>query len=361
MLLARSGFDVLLVDRSHFPSDIPHGHFIHRDGPARLHEWGLLDAVLATGCPAITAYVEDLGDGIALRGDDLRVDGAPAGLGPRRTALDAVLVGAAADAGAEVREGFPVEALTVDDGRVTGIRSLAGTHERARIVVGADGRNSRIARQVAAPTYQEVPTLTCWYFSYWGGVECDALELYVRDGRVMFAFPSNDELLTVFVSWPIELLDSIRSDPERGMMEAIRAIPSLGERVLGGSRVERIYGAASLPNFLRRPHGDGWALVGDAGCHKDPYLALGICDAFRDAQLLADALTSVFSDERSEADALADYERRRNAATLPDYEKNIALARGEAIPADVLAQRAEVLGDASAIRAYFLESEQRLG
>ena len=55
MLLARAGHDVLLVDRGRFPSEIPHGHFIHRHGPARLSRWGLLDRVLATGCQAITS------------------------------------------------------------------------------------------------------------------------------------------------------------------------------------------------------------------------------------------------------------------------------------------------------------------
>ena len=361
MLLARSGLDVLLVDRARFPSDIPHGHFIHRDGPSRLQEWGLLDEVLATGCPSITSYVEDLGDSFALRGDDLSVDGVPVGLGPRRAALDAVLVNAAVDAGAELREGLAVERLTFHDGRATGIQAVSGARERARVVIGADGRNSRIAKQVAAPVYEDVGTLTCWYFSYWSGVQGEALELYLCDGRVVFAFPSNDELFAVFVSWPIEQLQSVRRDLERHMYLAIGAIPSLGERVRAGTREERIYGATSLPNFLRQPFGEGWALVGDAGCHKDPYLALGICDAFRDAELLAEALKEALSGARPEQEALTEYERRRNAATQPEYEKNVLLASGQPVPPDVLARRAEVRGDSEATRAYFLESEERLG
>ena len=70
MLLARRGFDVLLVDRARFPSDLPHGHFIHRHGPVRLDSWGLLDRVLATGCSPIESLVEDLGD-FTLSGEDL--------------------------------------------------------------------------------------------------------------------------------------------------------------------------------------------------------------------------------------------------------------------------------------------------
>src|SRR5215212_5273921 len=103
MLLARVGLDVLLLDRATFPSEIPHGHFIHMHGPRRLAEWGVLDAVLATGCPAVTSFTLDLGDG-PLTGRELADGDVPLGLGPRRARLDEVLVGAAVEAGAELRQ-----------------------------------------------------------------------------------------------------------------------------------------------------------------------------------------------------------------------------------------------------------------
>ena len=359
MLLARRGFDVLLVDRARFPSDLPHGHFIHRHGPMRLQNWGVLEHVLATGCAPITCFVEDLGD-FTLRGEDLSVDGVPVGLGPRRAALDAVLVEAAIEAGAELREAFPVHELTFRDGRVMGIRGGSDVTEQARFVIGADGRNSRVAKRVDAPSYDEVPTLTCWYFSYWSGVPGDALELYMRDRRFIFAFPTNEDLFAVFVAWPIDELHSVRSDPERQLLTALDAVPDLAERVRAGTREERIYGATSLPNYLRRPYGNGWALVGDAGCHKDPYLALGICDALRDAELLADAIELALSGARPEAEALAEYAQRRNAATRPDYEKNLHLASGKPVPPELLAARALARGNREVTRRYFLTGEGRL-
>src|SRR6188474_1046741 len=106
MLAARRGCRVLLVDRARFPSDIPHGHFIHRLGPQRLRDWGLLPAVTAT-CPPVTTMTMDFGD-FPLVGRDLEIDGVPVGLGPRRFDLDAVLLRAATNAGVEVREGFSV-------------------------------------------------------------------------------------------------------------------------------------------------------------------------------------------------------------------------------------------------------------
>ena len=80
MLLARQGFDVLLVDRARFPSEIPRGHYIRRDGPQRLAEWGLLERVLATGCPPITSMTIDLGD-FPLTGTGLSDDGVPSAWG----------------------------------------------------------------------------------------------------------------------------------------------------------------------------------------------------------------------------------------------------------------------------------------
>jgi flavin-dependent dehydrogenase len=287
------------------------------------------------------------------------VDGVPVGLGPRRLALDGVLVEAAVEAGVSCREGFPVHELVFDDGRVVGVRG-SDTTERARFVIGADGRNSIVAKQVQAPVTEQTETLSCWYFSYWSGAPGSALELYLRGRRVVFAFPTNDGLLAVFVSWPRDELANVRSDPERQILETLDEIPELGDRIRSGAREERIYGATSLPNYLRKPFGPGWALVGDAGCHKDPYLALGICDAFRDAELLADAIQESLSGTKPEAEAMAEYESRRNTATSPDYERNVHLASGQPIPGEVLAARATARGDDAATRAYFLEDEGRV-
>ncbi|MDF2772229.1 MAG: NAD(P)/FAD-dependent oxidoreductase [Geminicoccaceae bacterium] len=361
MQLARQGHRVLLVDRATFPSDIPHGHLIHRRGPQRLAQWGLLDRVLATGCPPLTNITHEVGD-IALVAHDVSVDGVPAACGPRRTALDRVLTDAAVDAGVELRAGFSVESLTRDGDRVTGIRGgdrRGGTmtSERATIVIGADGRNSHVARAVGAPTYEEVPSLTCWYFSYWADVPSRGLEIYDRHSRAVFAFPTNDGLFAIFVAWPASELPAVRADIERQFLTAIDGIPQLGERVRSGRRAERFYGATDLRNFLRRPYGPGWALVGDAGCHKDPYLALGVCDAFRDAELLATAVSNGLAGHRPLDDALGEYETRRNEATLPEYRVNLERARFTPLSAQERELRAALAGNPGATTRLFLTIE----
>lgn len=359
MLLARAGHDVLLVDRARFPSEIPHGHLIHRHGPQRLAHWGLLDRVLATGCPPIASLSVDLGD-FALVGRDLWVDGVPVALGPRRAALDRVLVEAAVEAGAEFRDGFVVDDLLFADERVVGVEGRSGgvaVRERARVVVGADGRDSRVAKRVEAPEYDVVPTVSVWYFSYWSGVPSDALELYQRRRRMIFAFPTNDGLFAIFVAWPAGDLDAVRRDPERELLAVVDLVPELAERVRAGAREERMLGATRLPNVLRLPAGPGWALVGDAGCHKDPYSALGVCDAFRDAELLARSLGQVLSGSRGEADAGADYRRRRDEATLLEYHANVEKAALGPVPPDLLALRAAVRGDQEATNRLMLVGE----
>src|SRR5688500_10958058 len=124
MLLGRKGHKVLVVDRATFPSDTVSTHLIHPPGMAALRRWGLHDRVAATGCPPIDTYSFDLGP-LAINGHQGTADD-PVSYGPRRTVLDKLLVDAASEAGAEIREAFTVEEILIEDGKVTGIRG----HER---------------------------------------------------------------------------------------------------------------------------------------------------------------------------------------------------------------------------------------
>ena len=346
MLLSRQGMKVLLVDRAAFPSDIPHGHFVHRHGPAILKKWGLLSEVAAR-TPAVTSMIFDLGD-FPLVARNLVENDVAWGYGPRRRTLDKILIDAAVDSGAELREGFTVDGYVFNDHGVVGIRGRdrAGsrTEERATIVVGADGRHSSLARAVQAPAYNETPPLACYYFSYWTGVEAEDFELYARPAlrRVIFSFKTENDQFAIFVGISIDELAHVRRDIERSFMKTIDLVPDFAVRVRAGVRVERFYGAADLPNFYRKPYGAGWALVGDAGLHKDPYLALGICDAFRDVDLLSEAIGRCLSTGRPMNEAFGEYEKHRNEASAADYEENVAMARFTAPSKELLALRAAV-------------------
>jgi flavin-dependent dehydrogenase len=226
--------------------------------------------------------------------------------------------------------------------------------ERARIVVGADGRRSSLARAVAAPAYEERPSLTCWYFSYWSGAPVNGLEMCLRGRNAIFAFPTNDRLTAVFIAWEISELVRVRRNIEARFMNVLKRAPELHRRIRGGRREEPFYGAADLPNFFRKPYGPGWALVGDAGHHKDPYLALGISDALRDADLLASAIDDGFSGRQPLPDALAGYEQKRNSEAMPLYHENLRLAQFKPLPEDLLAIRAAVRGNQEETNRFYL-------
>ena len=346
MLVARQGAKVLLLDRSTFPSDIPHGHFVHRHGPRRLRSWGLLERV-AVRTPAVSRMVIDVGD-FPLRVGNLIEDGLPWGYGPRRTTLDKILIDAAIESGVEFREGIAVSEYVLTDGRVVGVRgrTSAGNEidERATLTVGADGRRSQLARAMDARIYNHVDTVLCYYFGYWSDVETEEFELYVRSQqrRVIFSFRTEDGLFAVFVGAPIEEFAEIRRDINGAFMQTLDIVPDFADRIRAGRQQERYYGASDLPNFYRKPYGPGWALVGDAGLHKDPFLALGICDGWRDAELLATAIGEGLAGRRPMDDALADYESQRNAASAADYDQNIQEARFPPMPPTALALRAAV-------------------
>ena len=362
MLLARRGHKVLLADRAGFPSDIPQGHFVHRHGPRCLARWGLLDRVLASNCPAVDSIVSDYDDDVVLASRDLSVDGVPLACGPRRKVLDSILIEAAARAGVEVRQRFSVEGYLSEGNQITGIRGRdaatgSTTTEHASFTVGADGRNSALARTVHAPMYDVVPTLMFYYFSYFSGIHGADIEIYRRPGCSLFMFPTNDNVHALFAGWPISQLGEVRVDVDRALLAAAAQLPDLHARLCAARREERWYGAADLPNFYRKPHGCGWALVGDAGYHKDPYLALGVSDAFRDAELLAEALSDGWSGKTPMGVSLARYEERRNRASRDEYQFNLQLAGGKPLPEDFVRLRVAIKHDPEATRQYFMANQ----
>jgi flavin-dependent dehydrogenase len=348
MLLARRGYRVLLVDRSTFPSDIMSTHFIHPYGIAALQRWGLLDAVTGSGCPPIHAVMRGFGDQVA-PGPVMVAGDVDVAYCPRHKVLDDILVQAAVTAGAELREGFSVHDLLIEDGAVVGIRGQAHggstVEERARVVIGADGIHSLVARAVQAPTYNEHPASSCGYYSYFSGVPLTTgTEVLYFGGPSVLAFATNDGLTCVAVLRPIDEFPAFRADIDGMFAETLALAPDLSARVQAGKREERWIGTAGTANFYRQPFGPGWALVGDAGYHKDPITGFGISDAFRDAELLADALDAGFSGRQPLDEALTGYQQRRDAASAPLYELTWRLAAYQGPPLGMARIFAEVFG-----------------
>jgi 2-polyprenyl-6-methoxyphenol hydroxylase-like FAD-dependent oxidoreductase len=337
MLLARRGYKVLVVDRSTFPSDTLSTHVVHPLGVAALRRWGVLDRLVATGCPAIDTYVFDFGP-FAIEGAPGTAE-APVAYCPRRTVLDKILVDAAVDAGAEIREAFVVDEIVRAGDRVTGIR---GHHKdgppttiTARVVIGADGRSSVVARSVGAADYHARPPLLCGYYSYWRGLPMRGrFETYIRDRRGFAAAETHDGLTMVVAGWPYAEFEAQKRDLDASYERVFDTAPDFAARIRAAERVDRVYGAVT-PNAFRTPFGPGWALVGDAGYIKDPITAQGIADAFRDAELVTGALDASFSGARPYDAAMAAYQEARDAQSMPMFELTCQLATLEPPPPEL--------------------------
>jgi flavin-dependent dehydrogenase len=329
MLFARQGYRVLLLEKARFPQDTLSSHYIHMEGMGLLKRWGLLDALTRAGCRPITRQSYQ-GPGVRIEGFSLPVDGLHHTYAPRRYVLDPILAEAAAAAGAEFREGCAVRDLVWDGGRVAGVRytTPAGTEEtvRARLVVGADGMRSLVARKAGAPYVVEHPRITCTYYSYWAGVPAD-FELYERPGRWIGVIPTNDDLTLLMTYFPQDEYTEVRRAVEPFYLDGFRTTaPELYERMRAGERVERFYGTGHQENFFRKAHGPGWVLVGDAVNHKDSITARGITEAFVQARSLTDHVGQGLHDDAALTAALRRYEDDLGGDALNHYQGALNVA-----------------------------------
>jgi flavin-dependent dehydrogenase len=357
MLLARAGYRVLLVDKATFPSDTMSTHVVHPPGVAALERWGLLEQLVATGCPPIERYSFDFG-ALRLAGTPQPIDGFSVAYCPRRTVLDKLLVDAAVEAGAELREGFTLDEVVASDGTVAGIRGRVHrgsmVTEHARLVVGADGRHSLVAKAVSPEHYNERPSRCAMYYAYWSGLDVDGFATTMRAEarRGWAAARTHDGLTMLGVGWPIEEFRRNRSDIEGNYLAALDLDPDFAQRVRAARRETRFNGTAENRGYFRKPYGPGWALVGDAGYHKNPITAMGINDAFRDAELLAAAIDDALTGRRSYEGAMSAYQRARDEAAGPVYEFTDEFAHILPPPPEMQQLLAAIQGNQEAVDAF---------
>lgn len=357
MLLARRGYEVLLVDRVD-PAAVEgiSTLYIHRPGMACLERWGLADVLVASGCPPITRGRYEI-EGKVISGALPSFDGAVATYAPRRRVLDPLLLGAAAEAGAEVRLGFSVSDVVWENGRVAGVRGRgpggAEVVEKAAIVVGADGPRSRIARAVGCATELEKPEHQILYYSFWSGTALDPESVYLwgEPGQGGAALTTNDGLVLVAAGW--HRRRQLEGSAEDGYERVIAGLPYLSDALAGAERVERLYGMRSLPNMIRRSHGPGWALVGDAGYVKDPVTAQGITDAFTGAEQLAQAIDAGLSGAAPLDGSLAGYQRARDVASAPFFRYTCQVAALKPLPPGARRMFKTIAADPALAAAFF--------
>jgi 2-polyprenyl-6-methoxyphenol hydroxylase-like FAD-dependent oxidoreductase len=326
MLLARGGLHVLVVEAARPGTDTLSTHALMRGGVLQLERWGLLDAVIDAGTPAIASTEFAYGDDIETV--DIRPSGGISALrAPRRTVLDSLLLEAARAAGAEVRIPARVTRLLTDGGRVRGIEGIergTGTRFRATapLTIGADGRNSTIAQAVDASVRRRGTASSAVVYGYFRGLPRDRYHWAYRPGVAAGVVPTGDGLACVWAGTASARFAQQRSTGLDATYSSLlaAAAPGLARSISAAPPVGTLRGFPGQPGWIRASAGPGWALVGDAGYFKDPITAHGITDALRDAELLTRAVLDAPRGGRAQLNALDDYERTRDRLSEPLFD-----------------------------------------
>ena len=295
-LLAGKGVKVAVIEQATFPRDTLSSHLFEADAVAFLDRLGLTGQLQASGAPVVNradVRIEDCRFSIPWP----QAPGDAGGMmSVRRHVLDPILAGAAAGAGAEVRMGTQVVGVREDGGRVAGVRvrSVGREHElRARLVVGADGRNSAIAALCGARSYNVAANQRALYWGYFEQADTGSDPAFLTHrwaDRFVLAIPADAGLYQV-LAWP-EISALQRSGRQAAYDEQVRSCEPLTDALAGARQAGKLYGASRWQGFFREASGPGWVLLGDAGHFKDPAPGRGIADAFMQAVALAAAITA---------------------------------------------------------------------
>jgi flavin-dependent dehydrogenase len=338
-LLGDAGLRVLAVDRAAFPSSTLSTHYFTGErGLAVLDRLGLLPAVRQLGCPPLP-YKYLFFDGEA---DWTRVPAHRPGrigyaLSARRAPLDSLLVQRARQAGrVTVLEQTGLLGLVYDGGRVVGARLATPAGEQtvyAGLVVGADGRHSAVARALDAPYEAFEPGRRGIYYVYlrdFGSPAIDSLdgaEFSLNGDEMAYVFPSDDGVTCVALSVSLSVFRWLRQRPHERFCQRLAAHRGLATRFSTAIWEGRLLGCGPERSYVRVPAGPGWALVGDAGMHQDPWSGQGMDKAMVHATFLAEAATAWLAGRCSEQEASTAFHERRNADGLPGYQRTVAMAR----------------------------------
>jgi flavin-dependent dehydrogenase len=328
------------VDRATFPSDTLSTHFFRGGGlVGRLEALGVLAQVLALDPPPLPRKYVYAGD-----------DPAPA-VGPcedpgdvgyalsvRREPLDAILVDRARRAGARIDEATSLTEILTEGDRATGLRAdgPGGPFElRARLVVGADGRHSSVASAVGAPDQIREPAVRILQYRYVEGFpgpdgDPDGAEFSLVGDELVYVFPSDGG--TTCVALSVSLADAAEArragaKPADRFAARIDEHPGIAPRFRAGRPVGRFLGCGAEPNVVRVPWGPGWALVGDASIHQDPWTGLGMDNAGMHATFLAEAIHGWLGGRMTERAAMQGYHARRDAHALEGFRETVELGR----------------------------------
>jgi 2-polyprenyl-6-methoxyphenol hydroxylase-like FAD-dependent oxidoreductase len=337
-LLAHRGVRVTVLERATFPQDTLSSHLFEADALTFLDGLGVTEQLRATGAPYVARTDTRIED-VHL---DMELPLKPGDVGGiasvRRWLLDPILADAAAQAGAQVRMGAQVTELLQEHGRVTGVRVREDEREtdlRARLVVGADGRHSTVARLAGARRYNTTPNQRLLFWRFFENADPEMTFLSHRwEDKFILGIPSDSELYQVLL-WPeMAELERFRADRDAAFMEQARQCEPVAAALAPATPAGKTIGVYRWEGFFREASGPGWVLTGDAGHFKSPSPGRGIGDAFLQAQSLAPAIADALEGPEATLDAAtARWGRERGREFAEHYWLAYDLEEAGTVPA----------------------------
>jgi flavin-dependent dehydrogenase len=332
-LLAEQGQRVLLLDKSRFPSDTLSTHFFRAPALRVFERLGVLDEVKSAAPPLTTIwnYIDGhvISDPVEAPEEHLNYF-----LCERRITLDWILFQRVTrEPKVEVRQGANVKELIWLNGRAAGVRwsEAGGMNEAtARVVVGADGFYSTLAKSLEPAYESQFPVQRCMYYTYFQGIqplgEASLAEHHYADNTLTYIFPTDSNLTLVAVSMPIDEFPSFRKEPLKRLRAHLDSLPLLAPRLRKAEVAAEVRGAGNIPSHQRVPYGPGWALVGDAQQVLDPWSGMGIDHATTHASLLADLLHRFLRDDAAWEVTMSDYHAQARKWSEKTYRRTATFA-----------------------------------
>jgi len=332
-LLGANGPRVLLLEKAHFPSDTLSTHFFRAPALRVFERLGVLDEVKSAAPPLTTVwnYIDGhvISEPVNTVEDHLRYF-----LCERRITLDWILLQRVMrEPKIDVRLGAHVKELIWHEGRVVGVRwsEVDGMNEAyARVIVGADGFYSTLAKSLEPAYETQSPVRRCMYYTYFQGIEpldeTSFAEHHFVGNTLTYVFPTDGHLTLVAVSMPISEFPSFKKKPLKQLRAHLDTLPLLAPRLRKAEIAAEVKGAGNIPCYQRVPYGPGWALVGDAQQILDPWSGMGIDHATTHASMLADALYHFFCDEADWDPSMRDYRTQARKWSEKTYRRTATFA-----------------------------------
>lgn len=329
ILLGRAGLRVAVVEQRPDPAAFKRicGHFIQSSAVPTLERLGLLGPIEEAGGVRSRLRMWTRWGMIEPPSPNVV---APA-VNLRRERLDPLVRGVASrERGVEMILGQRVTGLIHADDVFAGVR-VRNRHGdelslRACLVVGADGRNSTIAKLAGVRTKVSRHGRFSFAAYFDGPPPAGAPDgtIWMLDPQWVAAFPTDSGEVMYGCMPTKDRLSEFRRDPDAALRAFVADVPD-APPIMQARQVAPTLGKIEMPNVQRAPVAPGLALVGDAALASDPLFGVGCGWAFQSAEWLADAVASSLGGDELLRDGLARYRRRfrkrlnGHAALIHDY------------------------------------------